>query len=236
MQKKLLILAVVALVLIGGAVFVWQKKGGFINWSKTGDVPIVQVEKVLNEKEKTQKYAWNWDGDTNNWKVYINDDFSFMLRYPEEVFNLRIMPVSDSVGVYSEPLPLKEFRLTLTQKGYSEDDYSHQIWMNLNSLKSDKEYYSETQNDTATVSVSFGSKSGKMYGTKENISKINDDHTMFLKDGKCNPETFTVVFDDIKNPNGDVRSYIHVGCEGDDGNYMGKIYRAVYQSIKFIKT
>ena len=231
MAKKQVILSTVAvLFVISIAVLLWNAKNNARISSKNGDQPDTQTEKILNEKEKADKYAWNWDGDTSNWKVYTNDDLGFVLRYPDEVFNLRIIPVSDGVGVYSKPLPPKEFRITLTQKGYLEDDYKHQIWMSLNSLKSDKEYNSESQQDTTFVSVEFGSKAGKMYGTKEGIQKIKSDYEAFFRDGVCNAETFTVVFDDIENTNGDVRSYIHVGCEGKD---MGRIYREVYRSIKF---
>lgn len=231
MQKKCLISIVVVLVLIAGGALLWEKKNRVADQLKAEEQQVVQVEKILSEKEKAEKYALNWDGDTSNWKVYINDDFGFTLRYPEEVFDFRIKPVSEGAGVYSEPFPLKEFRIALTQKGFLRDDYTHQIWMSLNSLKSEKEYYSEAQKDTVVAPVSFGSKSGKMYGTKETIPKIKSDYAAFLKEGVCNSETFTVVFDDVKNPNGDVRSYIHVGCEGDD---MGRIYKAVYQSIKFL--
>jgi hypothetical protein len=230
MQKKLLILVLATLVLIGGTVLIWSKKSRIGNQSKIENLQTVQAEKVLSEKEKADKYAWNWDGDTSNWKVYMNDDFGFALRYPEEVFNFRIMPVSNGVGVYSEPLPLKEFRVDLTQKGYSEDNYTHKLWLGLNSLKTEQEYRIEAQKDTVTAPVSFRSKVGNIYGTKESISKMKSDYELFIKSGRCVPETFTVVFDDVENPNGDVRSYLHVGCEGND---MGRIYRAVYQSIRF---
>lgn len=232
MSKKLLFLAVLIL-LIGGVFFVWQKKSGIVDQLKTEDPQTIQAEKPLSEKEKAEKYARNWDGNTSDWKVYMNDSLGFALRYPEEIFDFRVLPVSDGVGVYSKPLPPKEFRIALTQKGYSEDDYTHQIWMNLNSLKSEKEYYSESKKDTVIKLVSFGSKTGKMYGTKETTQKLEHDYEAFLKEGACSPDTFTVVFDDIKNPNGDFRSYIHVGCEGNDGNDMGRIYRAIYQSIRF---
>lgn len=59
MQKKLLILVVVALILIGGVFLIFGKKSGAINQSKTEDLRIVP----MSEKEKADNYAWNWDGD-----------------------------------------------------------------------------------------------------------------------------------------------------------------------------
>ena len=58
MQKKLLILAVIALVLVGGVVFVWQKKTG--------------QEMSQGEPKEEVKIAENTsvnDIDTSNWRT-----------------------------------------------------------------------------------------------------------------------------------------------------------------------
>lgn len=160
----------------------------------------------------------------------MNDDFGFALRYPEEVFDFRILPVSDGAGIYSEPLLPKEFGLSLTQKGYSRDDYKHQIWMYLNVLKSEKEYYAERDENFVAIPIVFSKKNGRIFGTKSTIVEIKSEYEAFLSKGTCNTNTFTINFDDIENPNGDVSSYVHVGCDGND---MGRIYKAIYQSIRF---
>lgn len=72
MQKKLLISAVVALVLIGGVVFVWQKKTS---------QEVFQIEP--KEEVKIIENTETNDTDTSNWKTYQNDEFGFEVKYPD---------------------------------------------------------------------------------------------------------------------------------------------------------
>ncbi len=73
MQKKLLILAVVALVLIGGVVLVWQKKTG--------------QEVSQGEPKEEVKIVENTDAndvDTSDWKTYRNEKYRIQLKYPSK--------------------------------------------------------------------------------------------------------------------------------------------------------
>ncbi len=235
-QKPLLLtVAVLALLVMSSALWLMQKRQ--VVTSQPVATELVDENSIRSEmlstKEEAEEYARNWGGDTSDWKVYMNDEFGFVMRYPEEVFDLRILPVSEGVGVYLKPLPPKEFGLSLTQKGYSQDDYKHQVWMRLNGLKSEKEYYAEVDKNFIATQVVFTNKKGKIFGTKSTIVQMKNEYDNFLSEGVCNQDTFTINFDDIKNPNGDVRSYIHIGCESGDGNDMGRIYRAIYQSMRF---
>lgn len=231
MPHKSLLLTFVALLIIGGVVFLLMKKN--ITLPQTGQEKIIPIESSqsmdVSDKEKAEQYAESWSGDTSQWKLYQNKEAGIEIKYPEEVFSFWEIKL-DNMNADPTPQPL-ELHFKLTQKGYQIDDYKHQIWVNLNSLKSDKEYYSEAQRDTITTLVSFGAKTGKVFGTKETIYKLQSDYEMFNMNGVCNPETFTIVFDELRHPLGDLRSYAHVGCEGEA---MGKIYQAVFNSITFL--
>lgn len=217
----------VLILLIGGVFFVWQKKSGIVNQSKTEDPQIIQTEKPLSEKEKAEKYAETWNGDTSQWKLYQNKEAGIEITYPEEVFSPWEIKL-DNMSVDPDSGP-GEFHFELRQKGYSIDDYKHKIWVSLNSIRSEKEYSSEKEKDTVVVEVPFGKKTAKIFTTKKGASTSESKYKDFLVKGICDPESFTIVFDE--RDNGEFRSYAHVGCEGRP---MGKIYQAVFHSISFL--
>ncbi len=73
MQKKLLILAVVVLVLIGGAVFVWEKK-------TSQEMPQSELKEVVKIVENTDtNYV-----DISDWRTYHNEEYGFEIKYPSE--------------------------------------------------------------------------------------------------------------------------------------------------------
>lgn len=201
----------------------WQKKSGVVDQSKTEDPQTIQTEKPLSEKEKAEKYARNWDGNTDLWTLYQNKEAGIEIKYPEEIFSFWENK-TNSLSV--EPTP-DEYQWHLTQKGYS--DYKHKIWVSLNSIRSEKEYYSEKEKDTVVIDVPFGKKTAKIFTTKNGASASESKYKDFIVKGICDPESFTIVFDERNN--GEFRSYAHVGCEGEA---MGKIYQAIFNSILFL--
>ncbi len=81
MQKKLLILAVVALVLIGGVVLVWQKKNS----------QIVNQNEVKNTDAKVV---------LRDWKTYRNEEFGFEVKLPRnfEETEQGFVPLNPPIG------------------------------------------------------------------------------------------------------------------------------------------
>lgn len=68
MQKKLVIAAVAALILLGGVIFVWQKK-----MTQIQNLPVPE-----QNKEDMQSI------DTSDWKTYKNDQLGIQFSYPKE--------------------------------------------------------------------------------------------------------------------------------------------------------
>lgn len=230
MSKKFLFLAVLIL-LIGGVFFVWMKKNNSLLQKGQEEIitkgPSQSVD--ISDQEKAEKYAETWNGDTNQWTLYQNKEVGIEIRYPEEIFSPWEIKLDNmSVDPTSRP---NEFHFELRQKGYLIDDYKHKLSINLHSLKSEKEYYAEREKDFATETVLFNGKVSKIFGNKDEVIAKKNRYEDFLKNGTCDPDTFTLVFDDTIYPTGDFRSYVHVGCEDEA---MGKIYQAVFRSISFL--
>ncbi len=205
----------------------WQKKSGIVDQSKIEDPQTIQTEKPLSEKEIAEKYARNWDGNTDQWALYQNKEAGIEIKYPEEIFSPWEIKLDNmSADPASGP---GEFHFELRQKGYSIDDYKHKIWVSLNGIRSEKEYYSEKEKDTVVIDVPFGKKTAKIFTTKNGASTSESKYKDFFVKGICDPESFTIVFDERNN--GEFRSYAHVGCEGEA---MGNIYQAVFNSISFL--
>lgn len=75
MQNKLLVSALVVLVLLGGAVLVWEKQTGEILLQNQ----VKEVEKVMNEP---QVFVTNVDPDVSHWQTKETEFFT--IKFPKE--------------------------------------------------------------------------------------------------------------------------------------------------------
>lgn len=217
MPKKLLLTLSLFLAVGGSIFYIWKQQAVV---APTIPEPVVQPEPTPSPDEPI---------DTSDWKTYRNEEYGFELKYPEQMFEIKEIDFSEPVGLYTSPLP-KRYEVHLIEKGYSMDDYRHQIWLSLNALKSEKESSFEREDGVVEVLVPFSSKLGKFYSRKETKVTRENQYKLFVDKGVCDPETFTIIFDEIEHPSGDFRSYVHVGCEG---NKNGWIYRSIYSSFRF---
>lgn len=219
-QRLILALFLTLLLIVGGGVYFWQLE-------QAHAPGIEPVEEVTSESIPTVEPETPID--TSDWKTYRNEKYGFEFKYPEQMFEIQEIDFVEPVGLYTSPLP-KQLEVRLIEKGYSIDDYKHQIWLSLNTLKSEKESSFESEDGVVEVQVPFSSKLGKFYSHQE--AKVTREHQykLFVDKGICDPETFTIIFDEIDHPDGEFRSYVHVGCEGKK---KGLIYRSVYNSFRF---
>lgn len=220
MSKRHLSIFALAIVLGGGVFYAWKHK-----MAVAPALPEPVVIPLPNEEPVPSAEPI----DTSNWKTYRNEEYGFEFKYPEGFFDLKEMFLSEPIGLYTAAIP-RRFEIRLVEKGYSMDDYKHQIWLGFNILKSVKEYDSESEKGVVEVKVPFSSTQGKFYSRQEVQSERQSRYRLFVESGICDPETFTVIFDETEHPDGDVRNYVHVGCDGDEA---GKVYQAVYNSIRF---
>lgn len=153
--------------------------------------------------------------DISKWKAYRNEKYGIEFKYPEEIFNIS-ETVNGDGSLY----------LVLYQNGYSIDDYNHQIQIVLNGIKSEKEYFSESQTDTISMTVNTPmKKTGILIASTDNALMVKKKYNDFLNYGLCS--LMTIYFDKTK----DYRDYIIIGCEDYYG--IGYIYKNIYESIYF---
>jgi hypothetical protein len=104
MQKKLLIFAVVALVLIGGVAFVWQKMISL-------NISLNQVEKGVGTIDTTDTSGI----DTPDWKTYRSEEFGFEVEYPS-IWEMDIQSSQGSLLPINGQLPKQDI---VNNKKYS---------------------------------------------------------------------------------------------------------------------
>ncbi|MDO8241011.1 MAG: hypothetical protein Q7T51_03475 [Candidatus Moranbacteria bacterium] len=232
MQKKVLNAVIFSAVVLSASV-------GFfilINIKGPQDPNINHKQEQTEHVQERPEDIFVRNVDISRWTTYKNEEQGIEFKYPEKLFDLKID--GDDHSGSMELVNINNSRIWLTQKGFSVNDTEHRIIININSLKTIKEYYVEKDGKCNSVSVSnikgkiCGYESGSKY--EEDIFKDSmNRYLSLINDGVCNGQ-FTVFTNEIRIKNaGDFTSSINVGC--NDDFVMEKIYQAIYKSIHFSK-
>lgn len=216
MQKKLLILVVVALILIGGVVFVWQKKTG--------------QEMSQGEPKEEVKIAENTsvnDIDTSNWRTYRNEEYGIEFEYPsDEKWKLEEVDYSqDSSLPY---YPEKSINVFFSQNSLSSlENASERLTLSLKDSRwGSGNTHLRNLNDPSVYTFDFN-------GQKATADKSFNDESErdavknFFYHQKCTG-TITFGLPELPAP-WEANNTVSLFCEGENAG----VFRAILNSISF---
>lgn len=86
MQKKLIISAVIVLILLGGVIFMWQKKMSEIQ-------PLPAPKENIQSTNKDEAFVTDVDPDVNHWQVKETEFFT--IKFPKEWYWSEAAPSPD---------------------------------------------------------------------------------------------------------------------------------------------
>lgn len=236
MNKRniIVIICVLALLALGGAV--WhgkkaqevQENSALITASDRHDQRQNEVSKELSDREKIDRYIQNWNGDTNNWKTYRNEEFGVEFKYPEEV--LYVQDIKDGGDV-------DQIRLTQNGREGENIDEPGNMILSLNDFQSEKGYVLETEGECQQISI-FNGK-GNICSEKGHIEQDRETYSSFLERGVCSGSVL-INFDLPHYPatytnfvGSDGRNRLYISCDSSQSSQIMRIFRGIFQSIHF---